>query len=379
MTPACSSSLAHPFTIAYPIPAPSHYHRLVSDNRPIAEPVAPTPDPITAPPAPTLNALFFGDDGLRAGWSVLVFLILVVVVGIAGGALIAHFHLIPKTAVPQPGVQAIFTARFAAIDKLFEFLLFAIPAILMSLIERRPFTRYGLATRRMLPDFLTGLFWGFAALSLLVGALYLNHAIVFEGILLHSPTALIYAAKWGLVFFLVGIGEEFWFRGYLLYTVCRGVAGIARTMNPRAPRSHLIGFLVAASLFGVGLFMLAHLGNGGETFVGIFQVGLVGAVFSFSLYRTGSLWWAIGVHTAWDWAQSYFYGTADSGIIAVGHLLATHPLGSRLLSGGDDGPEGSVLGIPTLLLLAVVIHFTLPKRDYPLTPDQSPLPPGNLH
>jgi hypothetical protein len=48
--------------------------------------------------------------------------------------------------------------------------------------------------------------------------------------------------------------------------------------------------------------------------------------------------------------------------MASPHLLATHPIGARMLSGGSDGPEGSVLGIPVLLLVALVIHLTLPRR-----------------
>jgi hypothetical protein len=78
------------------------------------------------------------------------------------------------------------------------------------------------------------------------------------------------------------------------------------------------------------------------------------------------------MHTSWDWAQSYFYGTPDSGTISQGHLIASHPIGAKFLSGGPDGPEGSVLVIPALLLVALVIHLTLPRRNYPLTPDQSP-------
>jgi membrane protease YdiL (CAAX protease family) len=120
--------------------------------------------------------------------------------------------------------------------------------------------------------------------------------------------------------------------------------------------------------------MFAHLGNKGETPWGILQVGLAGAVFAFSLWRTGSLWWAIGFHCSWDWAQSYFYGTNDSGLASLGHLFNSHPMGNAMLSGGNTGPEGSILCTPIFLLIAVIIHFTLPRRNYPLTPDQSPLP-----
>jgi hypothetical protein len=40
------------------------------------------------------------------------------------------------------------------------------------------------------------------------------------------------------------------------------------------------------------------------------------------------------------------------------HLFVTHPVGNRLLSGGSDGPEGSLLGLTALLGLILIIRFT---------------------
>jgi len=39
--------------------------------------------------------------------------------------------------------------------------------------------------------------------------------------------------------------------------------------------------------------------------IGLVAGGLVGLLFSYSLWRSGSLWWAIGAHASWDWAQSF--------------------------------------------------------------------------
>lgn len=334
---------------------------------PMLESVTPPESTSTEAPKPTLKRLFVGDDGLRAGWSVLAFILLVALVGGCLSFVVQHFHLMPKRAT---GAKEL-APEAMAIGELMLFVSFAIPAWLMSLIERRPFGRYGLTSQRMLPDFAAGLFWGFAALSVLIAMMFAAHAIAFDGFLIHGTIALVYAAKWGLVFLLVGLFEEFFFRGYLQYTVARGVSGITRTMDPQNHYSHVIGFWVTAAIFSLGLFMLAHLGNGGETASGIIAVGLAGGVFAFSLYRTGSLWWGIGMHTSWDWAQSYFYGTPDSGTISAGRLLSSHPVGAKFLSGGTDGPEGSVLVIPALLLVALVIHLTLPRRNYFLTPDQA--------
>lgn len=325
---------------------------------------------LSTPPRPTLRRLFLGDDGLRAGWSVLLFLIMFGVLIAGAHSAMLRLHLIHPTAAKAATAEM--TPRAAVIGEAAGFSALAIAAFFMSLIERRPFARYGLTATRTLPDFAIGLLWGITMLSILIGCLLATHTIAFSGLALHGPLAFTYAVKWALVFLLVGLFEEFLFRGYLQYTVSRGVAGITRAMDTHNRHAHLISFLVAAFIFSIVFFTLAHIGNHGETFEGIFAVALAGAVFAFSLWRTGSLWWAIGFHTSWDWAQSYLYGTPDSGNLAVGHLLISHPQGSAFLSGGSAGPEGSIFVIPTLLLTAAIIHFTLPRRIYSLTPDQSP-------
>jgi hypothetical protein len=89
-------------------------------------------------------------------------------------------------------------------------------------------------------------------------------------------------------------------------------------------------------------------------------------MLSYVIWRTGSLAMAFGVHAAWDWAQSFFYGTADSGLHSQGYLLSSHSSGSAWLSGGTAGPEGSVFAIPVTVLVAVAVHFVAgERRGYP--------------
>ena len=145
----------------------------------------------------------------------------------------------------------------------------------------------------------------------------------------------------------------------------RGICGLLKSYGSTNRHTEAAGFWVAALLFSVLLFMAGHVGNAGETPLGILAVGVAGLTFAFSLWRTGTLWWAIGFHAAWDWAQSFLYGVADSGSRVEGHLLSTHPAGPSALSGGSVGPEGSVFAIPTLLLVCLVIHVTLPRRAVP--------------
>ena len=110
------------------------------------------------------------------------------------------------------------------------------------------------------------------------------------------------------------------------------------------------------------LFGFIHTGNNGENWIGIFAAALIGFVFCVSVRVTGSAWWAIGCHAAWDWAETYFYGTADSGFTARGHLLSTTPAGNALWSGGADGPEGSLLVLGTILLLLAALLVIYGRR-----------------
>ena len=110
------------------------------------------------------------------------------------------------------------------------------------------------------------------------------------------------------------------------------------------------------------LFVFTHLGNPGENRIGILSVALVGLFWCFTLLRTGSLWFAVGLHASWDWAQSYFYGVPDSGGTSPGHLLSSSSQGPAWLSGGSVGPEGSVLVLAVIAVMFVVFHFAFPAQ-----------------
>lgn len=96
---------------------------------------------------------------------------------------------------------------------------------------------------------------------------------------------------------------------------------------------------------------------------------VTGILFSYALWRTGSLWWGIGMHMTWDWSQSFLYGVPDSGLLSIGRLFQTHPTGNPLLSGGPAGPEGSLLAWPVLLLLFLAIRLQPQGTQPPVEPE----------
>jgi membrane protease YdiL (CAAX protease family) len=216
----------------------------------------------------------------------------------------------------------------------------------MGRIEGKTFLDYGLRDAQWLRRFAAGAVWGFVLISGLVGLLDVTGHLSFDGRLLSGQAVIVDALALGVGFLLVGLSEETLLRGYLQHALARG-----------------IGFWPAAFLLSVA-FGLGHGGNPGEQVIGLLAAGTFGLVACYALRRTGSLWWPIGAHTAWDWGQSYFYGVPDSGGMFPGHLMATHPIGAAWLSGGTVGPEGSIFVL--LAFGAIVPIIALTTRRAPV-------------
>ncbi|MGA2348569.1 MAG: CPBP family intramembrane glutamic endopeptidase, partial [Candidatus Sulfotelmatobacter sp.] len=130
-------------------------------------------------------------------------------------------------------------------------------------------------------------------------------------------------------------------------------------------------FWTSALLFSV-VFASGHLGNPGENKFGIIMVFVDGMAMCFSLWRTGDLWWAIGNHAAWDWGQTFLYGTPNSGMLGANALMHPSFHGPLLLAGGTDGPEGSVLVLISEAIFVVSVALIYRRRRYPLLSDVEP-------
>jgi uncharacterized protein len=159
-----------------------------------------------------------------------------------------------------------------------------------------------------------------------------------------------FALGWGAVFLAVAISEEFAFRGYWLFSMARRIR------------------FWPSAVFLSGVFVLAHVLNPGENVLGLLHVFAIGLLFCFTIRRTGNLWFALGLHAAWDWGPTFFYGTAHSGLVGEGRLLISTPHGPNWLTGGSAGPEGSIVALVLLGVCALLIHFRFPQAIYPDRP-----------
>ena len=222
---------------------------------------------------------------------------------------------------------------------------------IVSRLEKRPLSDYGAPPRQAFgKGFWEGSVWGFAMLSAILLVLRVSGHFRVDSVALKEGAVFRYALGWAAAFLGVAITEEFGLRGYLLFLVSR-----RRSFWPAA--------VILSLVFGA-----VHIPNPGENALGILQVVAIGLVFCLTIRRTGNLWFAVGFHAAWDWAETFFYGTPDSGLLGVGRFLNTSVHGPDWLTGGSAGPEGSVVALTVLLLCALLIHFRFPKAIYPDRP-----------
>ncbi len=308
-------------------------------NRP--EPAAPSSLPGDHGRSAPASRIFYGPAGLRAGWRMLIFLAICLALFSVAGTLL---RLAGYGASLRGGLNPVAVLLSEGIPLLLVF----VAAWAMAKIENGSFATYGLPVQAALgARFWQGAVLGFAAISLLLGSMRLAGAFHVTGAALHGTQGWEYASLWAVVFVVVALFEEFFFRGYALFTLTTG-----------------IGFWPAAAVLSCA-FGYVHHRNPGENWVGAFAAGLVGLLFCLLLRRSGNLWMPIGFHAAWDWGETYFYGVPDSGQMATGHLFNATFSGPEWLTGGTVGPEGSYFCIALLLLLCALFAVWLREPKYP--------------
>jgi CAAX protease family protein len=286
-----------------------------------------------------LRWVVLGRHGLRAGWGVLLFLVLVGLIQLALVLALAAFGVHRGDVVGDPnspqGTIAVTAMGLIGV---------AGATVLMMLIERRPPSDYFLGPRGLVLRFALGLVAGAATMALLAGALMAAGVLRVDRIETRPEALAASGLLWAAAYLLVALFEELFLRGYLL-------AKLARSL----------GFRVAAVGTSV-LFAAGHIANAGESPIGLVSVVLIGLVLAYSVWKTGSLWWAIGFHAAWNWSETFVFGVANSGFPAQGSVLITHPAGPAWLSGGMTGPEGSLANLAAIAVGAAIVRWASPRR-----------------
>lgn len=188
-----------------------------------------------------------------------------------------------------------------------------------------------LGFRGSLKDLGFGLFLGAISITLIFFVLMVTGNVTLMNSF-SEPEFTVYALTFLIMFLLVGIFEEMFFRGYVM-----------STMASRGHKKWVI--YVISALF----FSIVHMTNPNVSVLGLVNIALVGILFAYMFDVTNSLWLPIGYHITWNYFQGNVFGFAVSGTTPHGIYNVNVAKGNELLTGGTFGLEGGLLA--TLLII----------------------------
>lgn len=291
-------------------------------------------------PAPQRFNVLIGPNGIRAGWRLLIFFAIMVPAFYAGNWVVNSFTQIPNGTPETPGDASIIMGGF--------FFVVLLATWITSRIERRTIADYGLPWRHAFRH----RYWQGVAVSvvsqpILLLTLHLAGVLSYGTPLLHGFDIPKYALVWAFPTFFSALLEDFFYRGYLLFTLTTGIS-----FWPAA---------IASSLWMGGMHYLNPGGHG----LGPIVTTEYCLVTCLLIRRSGDLWMPIGIHSAWNWGAVFLYGVPSGGFVGHPHFLNANLHGPAWLTGGKFGPEGSVPNMIMLALWGLGFALFLREAKYP--------------
>jgi uncharacterized protein len=219
-------------------------------------------------------------------------------------------------------------------------------AVLLRLVETRPFADLGFAAdRKAGPEVGIGMLVGVTALMIACIVLLIAGGLAFAE---DSGTMRLWGASvlTSLIFLaLPAAAEEALFRGYPFQKLVEGFGAPIAT--------------IAAS----AVFAIAHARNPEVNGFALFNIFLAGVVLSLAYLRTKSLWFATGVHLGWNWAMAGVLDLPVSGLeLFDAPLYEPIDHGPSWLTGGTFGPEAGLAGVIGLVVMLGGVMMTTRKE-----------------
>lgn len=214
-------------------------------------------------------------------------------------------------------------------------------ALFVRLFEKRKVSE--LALEKAIPGIAAG-----AGLAILIFAIF-TAVVYFSGYYRINS----FSADYGLllnnlaIVFIVAAGEELIFRG-IMFRMIDQRYGIVPAMT------------VSSLLFG-----LAHISNPNATILSAIFIALEAGIFLGVAYKyTQSLWMPIGIHWAWNFTESPILGLPLSGVKSDSYTLFDSGIsGPEIITGGDFGPEASIVILILCLCISAIMLYRMYGRN----------------
>ncbi|MBV9991699.1 MAG: CPBP family intramembrane metalloprotease [Alphaproteobacteria bacterium] len=277
--------------------------------------------------------LVLGDDGkLRWFWRAAIFY------GLAFWGIPYLARPLAEWAFAALGIRDGFSAGVIAFSEVFQFLVVLIPTAAFAWYERRRVDGYGLDIAKALraPTF-EGLIVGVVMAGAVGLGIYLLGGMQVRGF---AGTGALTILAWAGANILIGVSEEFWFRHYFLYSLWRSIG-------------FWPGALVIAAVFAA----IHYFNKPGENISDVVTLVAFSLLCSYGVLRADTLWFAVGLHAAFDFMQLVVIGTPNGGQFVDGRLLDATFNGPAWLTGGSLGTEASWLMYPVFVLAFLYVTW----------------------
>ncbi|HKE36194.1 MAG TPA: type II CAAX endopeptidase family protein [Candidatus Baltobacteraceae bacterium] len=216
----------------------------------------------------------------------------------------------------------------------------------LAFFERRRIDDYGMPLKGAFgalfwEGLLVGLIWAGldAVVMIALGGMRISGLALGGWVLVRA------AASWAVANVMVGVAEEFWYRSYFLQTLWKG-----------------LGFWPAAIVVSLIFTSDHYFYKSGENLYDVVSLLAFGIFACYTVLRTGSLWFVVGAHAAYDFMQFFVIGSPNGTQIPVDRLFNVTFPGPAWLTGGVLGTEASVIEYPVCALAFLYVWWRFKKR-----------------
>ena len=138
--------------------------------------------------------------------------------------------------------------------------------------------------------------------------------------------------------FIQSSTEELWTRGFMYERI-----------NVRYPL--WVAILVNGVFFG-----LLHAFNPGVSVFSVVEICVCGLSFSLAKWYTGSIWFPMGIHTAWNFTQNFLFGLPNSGLVSEASVFGLDAASARdsAVYNVGFGVEGAIPALIADALLGII-------------------------
>ena len=207
-------------------------------------------------------------------------------------------------------------------------------AVWVKVFERRKVSE--LRLQRAFPDLMTGLLIGGLFISCVVGVLALMGVYRVDAVNIDWVGLLLSFAA----FSIVAVCEEVLFRGILF-----------RMIDERY--GTLLAFIISSLTFGAVHLMTV------DFWTAMAISAEAGFMLAAAYKFRNNLWIPIGIHWAWNFTLGPIFGVGVSGISEDAYAIIPEISGPYILTGGNNGFEGSIVTVLIGVTVGIVLYIYL--------------------